>query len=124
MNENIKKRLLEALKSFLEGEKVQWESGVSPEEWGTLFDLAIQHQILPMIYEAAYACPAFQSMPENQKDYLKHRMIQQVMIQGRKTAEFLSLYSRASGKRPYTRCGKRNHLPGNVPGAGLPGFRG
>ena len=33
-------------------------------------------------------------MPENQKDYLKHRMIQQVMVQGRKTAEFLSLYSR------------------------------
>lgn len=94
MNENIKKRLLEALKSFLEGEKVQWESGVSPEEWGTLFDLAIQHQILPMIYEAAYACPAFQSMPQTQKDYMKHRMIQQVMVQGRKTAEFLSLYSK------------------------------
>ena len=99
MNENIKKRLLEALKSFLEGEKVQWESGVSPEEWGTLFDLAIQHQILPMIYEAVYACPAFQSMPP------------------------LPLFQ-TSGKRPYTRCGKRNHLPGNVPGAGLPGFRG
>lgn len=94
MNENVKKRLLEALKCFLEGEKVQWESGISGEEWGELFDLAIQHQILPMVYEAVYACPAFGSMPDNQKDYIKHRMIQQVMVQGRKTAEFLPLYSR------------------------------
>lgn len=94
MNENVKKRLLEALKCFLEGEKVQWESGISGEEWGELFDLAIQHQILPMVYEAVYACPAFGSMPDNQKDYIKHRMIQQVMVQGRKTAEFLALYSR------------------------------
>ena len=94
MNMNVKKRLLEALKCFLEGEKVQWESGISGEEWGELFDLAIQHQILPMIYEAVYACPAFGSMPDNQKDYIKHRMIQQVMVQGRKTAEFLALYSR------------------------------
>ena len=94
MNMNVKKRLLEALKCFLEGEKVQWESGISGEEWGELFDLAIQHQILPMVYEAVYACPAFGSMPDNQKDYIKHRMIQQVMVQGRKTAEFLALYSR------------------------------
>ena len=86
MNENVKKRLLEALKCFLEGEKVQWESGISGEEWGELFDLAIQHQILPMVYEAVYACPAFGSMPDNQKDYIKHRMIQQVMVQGRKTS--------------------------------------
>ncbi len=94
MNMNVKKRLLEALKCFLEGEKVQWESGISGEEWGELFDLAIQHQILPMVYEAVYACPVFGSMPDNQKDYIKHRMIQQVMVQGRKTAEFLALYSR------------------------------
>lgn len=93
MNEKMKKGLLEALKSFLEGKKVHWESEISGEEWGSFFNLAIQHQILPMIYESVYTCPAFRSMPDDQKVYIKHRVIQQIMVQGRKTAEFLSLYA-------------------------------
>ena len=61
MNDVIKQLFLEALNASLHGERVRWENPLSAQDWAALFGLAQEHQVLPMIFEAAYACPAAQS---------------------------------------------------------------
>ena len=90
----ISEKLLEALRCFLNGEKVMWEDGVSAEDWQMLFRLCQYHQILPMIYDTVYACPAFQTCPQETVQMIKTQVIRQVMVQSRKTEEFLQLYKK------------------------------
>ena len=85
-------RMLEALRCSLNGEKVTWEDGPSAQDWAELFRLCRHHQILPMIYDAVYSCPAFQSCPPELAQMTKGQVIRQVMVQSRKTEEFLTLY--------------------------------
>ena len=59
-----------------------------------LFILSRQHQVLPMVYEAVWSCPAFGSLPGEKAQMLKRQMIQQIMLQSRKTEEFLDLYKK------------------------------
>lgn len=92
MEHKVSDRLLETLRCFPEGKQAEWETGISAEEWMELFRLAVQHQVLPMVYETVYKCPAFQTLPEDQKAMVRQRVIWQVMLQERKTAEFLELY--------------------------------
>lgn len=90
----VSDRCLEALRCFLEGKKAEWETGISKEEWMELFRMAAQHQVLPMVYETVYPCQAFQSLPENEKGFIRQSVIWQVMLQEKKTAEFLNLYQK------------------------------
>ena len=88
----ISEKMLEALRCFLNGEKVMWEDGLSADDWAGLFRLCQHHQILPMIYDTVYACPAFASCPPDLVQMIKGQVIRQVMTQSRKTEEFLQLY--------------------------------
>lgn len=88
----ISEKMLEAFRCFLNGENVTWKDGVSAGEWEELFQLGQHHQILPMIYEAVYGCPAFAACPPELAQMVKGQVIRQVMVQGRKTEEFLKLY--------------------------------
>ncbi|HJC42634.1 MAG TPA: nucleotidyltransferase family protein [Candidatus Mediterraneibacter gallistercoris] len=90
----ISEKMLEALRCFLNGEKVMWEDGLSAEDWAELFRLCQHHQILPMIYDTVYACPAFASCPPDLVQMIKGQVIRQVMTQSRKTEEFLQLYGK------------------------------
>ena len=93
MNRNaIRVKMLEALQYFLDGRKVGWEDGFSAEDWKEFFTLCQHHQILPMIYEAVYSCPAFASCAPETAQMIKGQVIRQVMVQSRKTEEFLQLY--------------------------------
>ena len=87
-------KLLEAIRCFLKGEKVLWDQGMDAARWEELFRLARYHQILPMIYEAVYQCPAFAACPPQTAKAYKAQVIRQVMVQSRKTEEFLQLYRR------------------------------
>ncbi len=89
----ISERMLEALRCFVDGRSVVWERGVEAEDWAELFRLSQHHQILPMVYEAVYACPAMKSCPQTLVQTVKSQVIRQVMLQSRKTSEFLHLYS-------------------------------
>ena len=86
------KKMLEALRCFLRGESVAWSEKISESEWEDFFGLCMSHQILPMVYEAVYTCPAFASISSGKVGFLKSQVIRQVMIQSRKTEEFLQLY--------------------------------
>ena len=90
----ISEKMLEALRCFLNGEKVMWEDGLSADDWAGLFRLCQHHQILPMIYDTVYACPAFASCPPDLVQMIKGQVIRQVMTQSRKTEEFLQLYGK------------------------------
>lgn len=85
-------KLLETIRCFRNGEKVNWESGISAEEWRELFRLCQYHQILPMVYDTVYGCPAFATFPQQEGQAVKRQVIRQVMLQSRKTEEFLLLY--------------------------------
>ena len=88
------RKFMEAVKCFLEGQKVQWEEDISEEEWENLFELSIQHQILPVFFDTVYSCPAFTSLSKEKVQWIKHQMFCQIIVQNRKTEEFLELYKR------------------------------
>ena len=56
----IEELFLEAFGASLKGEPVVWEEPLADEEWQRLFEMAWQHHVLPMIYEAVVHCPAAQ----------------------------------------------------------------
>ncbi len=90
MNE-IEQLFLEALRESLRGGHVHWENPLSTQDWAALFGLAQEHQVLPMIFEAAYACPAAQSADARLMQMAKRQTMQSVMMQAMKTSEFLVL---------------------------------
>lgn len=83
---------LEALGASLRNEKVAWEQELTMEQWKQLFDLAQEHKVLPLIFEAVYGCPAAKKADAGYFQTLKRTVIRQVMVQTIKTEEFLSLY--------------------------------
>ena len=90
--EKINKMLLEALKASLQNEKVVWEENMTQEEWMQLFQQAEIHQILPLIYDTVYSCPAAKQADPGMLGFFKRRIVQRVMLQTMKTSEFLRLY--------------------------------
>lgn len=83
---------LEALRASVTNTKVEWEEELSAEEWQELFKKAAIHQILPLIFEAVYACPAAQKVDPAIFAPYKREMMKQVALQMYKTEEFLQLY--------------------------------
>lgn len=90
--------MLEAFRCFVSGRSVTWEQELPAEDWAELFRLSQHHQILPMVYDAVYPCPAFRSCPQALVQAVKGQVIRQVMIQSRKTSEFLQIYSQLTAQ--------------------------
>ena len=82
---------LDALAASLHGECVQWEKPLEAQDWAALFQLAQAHHVLPMIFEAVYACPAARSADARLMQMAKRQTMQSVMMQAMKTGEFLAL---------------------------------
>lgn len=100
--DKIDKLFLEALKAALQNEKVQWDIELSPQEWIKLFHMAEIHHVLPMIFEAVFACPSANKTDSELFAPVRRRTIRQVMLQTVKTTEFLQLYKnlQAAGVKP------------------------
>lgn len=95
MKEHIRnEKILEAMRSFLLGVHVNWEEKIKESDWEEIFTLSMRHQILPMVYEAVYSCPAFSSIKKESGRALKRQVIRQITIQSRKTEEFLQIYQK------------------------------
>ncbi len=95
-------RFLEALKASLKNEQVTWAEPMGAQEWSDLFQTAELHRVLPLVYEAVYACPAARAADRALMAAARRTVIQSVLIQTRKTGEFLELYAhlRSQGLRP------------------------
>ena len=89
---------LRALRAALRGRTVSWTGAGpdkgpdSPETWGRLLRMASVHNVLPMVYEAVWPCPAFSAVPESVRARCKGEVIQMVARQVSSTARFLQLY--------------------------------
>ncbi len=89
---------LQALKASLQNEKVNWEEALTAQEWAIVFRLAEKHNVLPMIYEAVYGCPAAKAVDAQEFLTAKRRTIHNVALQTKKTSEFLQLYQHLKSK--------------------------
>ena len=90
---DVKKNMfLTALKAALKNEKVSWSEELESQDWVELFRIATTHQVLPLIYEAVYDCPAARNMEPQVFMSAKQQTIRSVMLQTMKTNEFLGLF--------------------------------
>ena len=98
----INQLFLEALAAGLRGERVQWENPLEAQDWAALLKLAQAHHVLPMVFEAVYACPAAKCADAQLMQLAKRQTMQNVMMQAMKTGEFLSLmkHLQAAGVTP------------------------
>ena len=116
---DIKSRFLEALGVALKKESVSW-TNVTDTEWTDLFELAGQQQVLPLVFEAVYNCPAAKDSKEVLEPYRK-TVFQQTARQVVKTDEFLKLYSKLcdAGVKPLVVkglvCRSHYRLPNHRP---------
>ncbi len=83
---------LEAIKASLTNSYVEWNQEISSEEWFSLFQMAENHQLLPLFYEAVYKCPAIKSCDPGILAGVKRSTMSSVMCQMMKTADFYRLY--------------------------------
>ena len=100
--EAVQELFLQAMRASLENKKVDWEAELETEQWVALFQMAEIHNVLPLIYDAVYSCPAARKTEGEFFAPIKRRTLQMVMMQTQKTNEFLRLYEklRAAGVRP------------------------
>ena len=89
--EPIYQLFLEAMRAALENRQVSWGADVTPEQMSQLMSLAEQHHVLPLIFEAVYACPAATNMDGVLFMQCKRSTVQSVMVQTMKSEEFLTL---------------------------------
>ncbi len=69
--------------------EASWTEPLSEAQLGQVFQLARSHKVLPMIYEALRGLPA----PSQILSQARQETIHAVMLQARKTGDFLTLYA-------------------------------
>lgn len=89
--EPIYELFLEAMRAALADRQVSWGADVTPEQMAQVLSLAEQHHVLPLIFEAIYACPAATNMDGVLFMQCKRSTVQAVTVQTMKTEEFLEL---------------------------------
>lgn len=82
---------LQAVLAALKNEPVDWDMDISREEWESILKTAEVHRILPMVYQAVYACPAARGADPELMRYYRLCAMQMVVLQTRKSAEFPTL---------------------------------
>lgn len=80
---------LNILKSALQAQTYTDTDNITQEQWTQIFSLSQSHNVLPLIYQAVYNCPALSGSMA-----LRSKVRQLVMLQTVKTTEFLQLYSK------------------------------
>lgn len=91
--ETMHKLFLQAVAAAVRGESVHWDQEITPEEWDALLHMAADHQVLPLVFEAVYSCPAFSTAGAELTDSVRQGVQRQVIDQTTRTARFLRLYT-------------------------------
>ena len=82
--------LLALLRSGLRGLPADRALELTQDQWLELFNLALAHKVLPLVFEPAY--PSLKQAAPALAASLKRQVRQQVIVQTLRTAEFLELY--------------------------------
>ena len=98
--DRISRCLLNSLRCALRGTALEQSPQLNHDDWDAVFRMAGTHHVLPMVFEAVHSLPELREYPA--LPALRRSVFQQVMIQTKKTAEFLSLMQTLSdsGIRP------------------------
>lgn len=82
---------MQALCAALKNEAVQWDREVTGKELAAVLALAQSHRVLPMVYQAVHRSAAAADTDPDLLAHYRRSAMQMVMLQTRKTAEFLPL---------------------------------
>ena len=83
---NTEIAFLAILKAALQNRRLSDMIDLTQEHWREIFTLAEAHKVLPMVYQTVYQTPALADTGE-----IRSRVRKLVMIQIRKTEDFLTL---------------------------------
>lgn len=100
--DNIQTLFLQAMGAAVKNEQVDWTEPLTGEQWHALFHMAQIHRVLPMVFQAVYACPAAASAEPGLMGWYRLQTMQHVTLQTQKTAQFLPILEalRAGGVQP------------------------
>lgn len=82
---------LQAVLAALKNESVDWDMAISRAEWESILKTAEAHRLLPMVYQAVYACPAAKAADPALMGHYRLCAMQMVVLQTRKSAAFMPL---------------------------------
>lgn len=89
---------MEAVRASLENRTIEWKEEVAFEEWNAFFKLAMEHNVLPMVFESVYNSPAYRNSAGELTAYLRRVVLEAVYMQVQKNQEFLHLYQGLASK--------------------------
>ena len=93
----IHETFLAVLRSALRGQRFVPDRELTAEEWNILLQMASEHKLLPMIYEALRHL-----LPQSAAGPIKQQVRRQVILQTMRTEQFLELNRRLreAGRTP------------------------
>lgn len=94
---DIRILFLQAVKASLEGKALEVSEEVSFEEWEQFFEIAKQHNVLPMVYESIYGSKAFLATGGPLNAVVKQQTMKTVFMQVGKQEAFKELYRQLKG---------------------------
>lgn len=100
--EQIQQLFLQAMNAAVKNEQVDWQEPLTGGQWQELFHMAQVHRVLPMVFQAVYACPAAASADRGLMGWHRLQTMQHVTLQTQKTAQFLPVLEalRTAGVHP------------------------
>lgn len=100
--EQVQALFLQAVKAALQGQPVQWHEDVSAQQYAQMLELAQNHHVLPMFFEATYGCNAAGAIEPVRLAVCRRTVLQSVTMQSIQTQSFLELnrYLGEKGIRP------------------------
>ena len=93
---------MEALGAALKNQTVSWGADIGPEAVRSVLTIAEAHRVLPMVYQAVLPCSGAAALDPDLRRKYRRTTMQMVMLQTRRTAEFLPLLQKlkAAGAEP------------------------
>lgn len=87
----VARAFLAALSAAMRGRRCPDPLELSAPEWEAFFRLADEQQVLPMIFEAVYRCPSFESLDADRQEHYQAKALRVATRQIVQTNEFLDL---------------------------------
>ena len=89
--EAVNKLFLQAVKASLVGKTLDWGNEVTADQYAQMLELAQNHHVLPMFYEATYRCSAALGIEPQRLSACRRTVLQSVSMQSLQTDSFLKL---------------------------------
>lgn len=89
---------LQAVKAALENRQVSWNAEVTPQQYTQMLELAENHHVLPLFFEATYTSTAASALPPAVSQRCRQSVLHAVTAQSIRTENLLALLSQLRQK--------------------------